>query len=265
MEGHNTSEEQPGQRDPGDFEVFRRTFIQARKATVYRCLVESSLLSQWMGNGSEITPSNDGNYSLTSFEGASLEGTVLDLDPPHTLTLSWGYEGHEVLPSDSSAAHFTLRAQDNGTVVTLQHGPLRDPDLLLQHDSDWRVALARLADCATRLEYQPALPDLLTSWFKCWSESDVSRLKHAISACCDMNVVYLAPAANAVGIAELLMSMRGYAQRKDGREFEAVGEAKLSHATVLVPFRERGSKDRARTFVLDLSLAGKIRRVVVVD
>jgi uncharacterized protein YndB with AHSA1/START domain len=74
-------------------------------------------------------------------------GEYLELDPPHRVVFTWGWEGGDAVPPGSSTVEITLTEQAGGTLVRLEHRDLPEAERA-SHGHGWDHYLERLVVAA---------------------------------------------------------------------------------------------------------------------
>jgi len=68
--------------------------IAARPGTVFAFLIAPDRVVQWLGAAATINARPGGGYRIPMHEHHLASGRVRTVEPPHRLTLSWGWEDH---------------------------------------------------------------------------------------------------------------------------------------------------------------------------
>lgn len=121
--------------------------IAASRERVFEYLVTAEGITAWMGDWARLEPAPGGEFSV-NIAGYGARGTFLEVDPPHRVTVSWGFEGSETLPPGSSTVSFELSAIADGTRLEVVHTDLPDGELA-GHTDGWSHFIARLELAAT--------------------------------------------------------------------------------------------------------------------
>ncbi|MGI8827168.1 MAG: SRPBCC family protein [Chloroflexota bacterium] len=116
--------------------------IEAPPGVVFAHLVTADGMVAWMGQHAELNPTPGGRFAV-DIGGAQIRGSYLEVDPPHRVVVSWGWEGSDDFPPGSSRVDFTLTASRMGTRLDLVHSGLPDPRAQ-GHAAGWDRYLARL-------------------------------------------------------------------------------------------------------------------------
>jgi uncharacterized protein YndB with AHSA1/START domain len=101
----------------------------------------------WIGQHAELDATPGGVFAV-DIDGTPVRGEYLEVDPPHTVVISWGVLGNEQLPAGSSRVEFRLTPTTAGTRLDLSHTGLPAVEQP-SHAIGWRHFLTRLAHAAT--------------------------------------------------------------------------------------------------------------------
>jgi uncharacterized protein YndB with AHSA1/START domain len=77
-----------------------------------------------------------------------IRGEFIEVERPRRLVVSWGQLGNEALPPGASRVTFELAAERGGTLLTLTHDGLPEPEAK-KHAIGWPHFLGRLAVLAS--------------------------------------------------------------------------------------------------------------------
>ena len=125
--------------------------IAASPETVWSFWTDPQLLTQWWGTSAEVEPEPGGLYRVVMGEGPVMRGAFIDVDEPHRLVFSFGWEqnapGAPLAPG-STRVEVTLHAEGAGTVVVLRHLDM-PADASADHTKGWAYVVGeRLAAAA---------------------------------------------------------------------------------------------------------------------
>ena len=141
--------------DPtGAIEITQR--IEAPPEIVFAYLTDSRRFVRWMGVGAELDPRPGGRYRIDVDGEHIARGEYQEVDPPHRLVMSWGWEGHPTIPPGSTTVEITLTPEAGATVLRLRHLGLPDEIERRQHAEGWKVYASQLT--ANLLDGTPTLP-----------------------------------------------------------------------------------------------------------
>jgi uncharacterized protein YndB with AHSA1/START domain len=126
---------------------------------VWEYLTNPEALPEWLGNG-QIASEVGGKVVLRS-GGPVIRGTVREIEQPYRLAYSWNVymPGEENPASSESVLAFTLAPHEEGTLLTLDHGPI-DPEYRSRTIAGWHALLEILG---ANLSEQPP-PDFVESF-----------------------------------------------------------------------------------------------------
>ena len=128
--------------------VERTMFIEAAPDHVYRLLINSDSLMEWMAPSVRSDPRPGGELTWTHHSGDSVVGRFIQLVPGRRVVFSFGWDRPELeVPEGSTVVEIDLTPQREGTLLRLVHrgleGPMADAD-----DGGWANYLSRLAAVA---------------------------------------------------------------------------------------------------------------------
>ncbi|HEV2012954.1 MAG TPA: SRPBCC family protein [Candidatus Dormibacteraeota bacterium] len=130
----------------GAIEITQR--IDAPPEIVFAYLTDSRRFVRWMGVGAELDPRPGGRYRIDVDGEHIASGEYQEVDPPHRLVMSWGWEGHPTVPPGSTTVEITLTPERGATVLHLRHLGLPDEGERRQHTEGWNLYASQLAEVA---------------------------------------------------------------------------------------------------------------------
>lgn len=131
-----------GEADP----IVKEVFLEGTPDEVFPYLTQSDRLIQWKGVSAQLDPRPGGVFrvDLNGNGRVVISGRYLEVDPPHRLVFTWGFEreGHPV-PAGSTTVEIELLPRPGGTLLRLTHRGL-SADQRANHLRSWEHYLARL-------------------------------------------------------------------------------------------------------------------------
>lgn len=125
--------------------VSYQILIHAPAETVYHHLTDPAALLTWIAASAESEPVAGGGIRWTLPNGATMRGRYLDLQPPHRLIFSYGWENDLMgVPPESTIVEIDLDPHAQGTMLSLSHR-LLPVTATEQHKQGWDYFLRRLA------------------------------------------------------------------------------------------------------------------------
>ena len=132
--------------------VEREVLIDARPETVWEFLVDPDKAVRWMGQLAELEPRPGGLYRVGVLPGHVARGEFVELDPPHRLVFTWGWEpgddGATSVPPGSSTIEIELTPRGDGTLLRFSHRDLPTAESAESHGHGWDHYLGRLVTAA---------------------------------------------------------------------------------------------------------------------
>lgn len=119
--------------------------IAASPATVFSYLTESEKFAAWMGVGAELDPRPGGQYRIDVDGEHVAVGEYKELDPPHRVLMTWGWQDNDGVPPGSSIVEITLVPDGHGTLLTLRHTGLPTHAEIRSHQTGWTLYTGKLA------------------------------------------------------------------------------------------------------------------------
>jgi uncharacterized protein YndB with AHSA1/START domain len=114
--------------------------IAASPETVWRFWTEPQRLVEWWASDAEAVAEPGGLFRLVMEEGQVMRGTFTELDPPHRLVFTFGWEHNgpgEPLAPGSTRVEVTLTAAGGETELVLRHFDMPVTHAA-NHEKGWR-------------------------------------------------------------------------------------------------------------------------------
>ncbi len=131
---------------PENLVVRRETHVPAPPATVFALLTDPEKILRWMGTEAQLESQPDGIYLVNVTGARFARGSFREVVPVHRLAYSFGWDGSEVMPPESTLVEIDLIEQPDGTLVRLTHSGLPNAEQCARHAEGWAHYLARLAE-----------------------------------------------------------------------------------------------------------------------
>jgi uncharacterized protein YndB with AHSA1/START domain len=123
----------------GTITVEQTIRIAASPETVWTFWTDPQRLAEWWGVAAEVEAEPGGMFRVVMESGPVMRGTFTELDPPHRLVFTFGWEHNapgEPLAPGSTRVEVTMQPEESGTVLVLRHFDLpavHAPD----HEKGW--------------------------------------------------------------------------------------------------------------------------------
>jgi uncharacterized protein YndB with AHSA1/START domain len=130
--------------------VERELEIAAAPETVWELLTNPDEATSWMGQTATFDLRPGGVYRVEVIPGHVARGEFVEIDPPHRLVYTWGWEessGSPVGPG-STTVEFDLVENDDATLLRFRHTDLPSPEAAESHSHGWDHYFERLAEAA---------------------------------------------------------------------------------------------------------------------
>ncbi len=124
--------------------------IEARPETVFAFLTDPDKMTQWKGDSAQLDARPGGVYRVQIGQSVVV-GEFVELDPPHRVVFTWGWEGNEAVPPGSSTVEVTLTPDGEATILRLLHRGLPE-EQRAEHEAGWKHFLPRLVSAAAATE-----------------------------------------------------------------------------------------------------------------
>jgi uncharacterized protein YndB with AHSA1/START domain len=128
--------------------IERELVIDASPETVWEFLVDPDKVARWMGIAVAYDARPGGAYTIEVIPGHVARGEFVELDPPHRLVYTWGWEAGEdgpgPVPPGSSTIEIELTPSGGGTALRFTHSGLPGSESADSHGHGWDHYLGRL-------------------------------------------------------------------------------------------------------------------------
>jgi uncharacterized protein YndB with AHSA1/START domain len=132
-----------------DTSVYDRTLtIDASPETVWEFLVDPEKLMRWKGINADLDTKPGGIFRCEVIPGHVARGEYTEVDKPHRLVFTWGWDGNEGVPPGSSTIEIELAPEGDGTSLRFVHKDLPNAEAVASHAHGWDHYLPRLETAA---------------------------------------------------------------------------------------------------------------------
>ncbi len=132
--------------------VVREVEIDASPETVWEFLVDPDKAVRWMGERATFDPRPGGAWQIDVIPGNTAAGEFVELDPPHRLVYTFGWEStrmdENAVPLGSSTIEIDLVPEGSGTMLRFTHRDLPSAKVTESHAHGWEHYLGRLVIAA---------------------------------------------------------------------------------------------------------------------
>jgi len=129
--------------------IERELRIDANPETVFEFFTNPEKMVRWKGRAATLDPRPGGVYRIEMNAETIVAGEYVEVDPPHRLVFTWGWEGgYASTPPGSSTVEITLTPDGDGTLVRLVHSGLPNAESVAAHADGWDMYLGRLSIAA---------------------------------------------------------------------------------------------------------------------
>src|SRR5262249_1932386 len=130
---------------PEPLVIRRETHIPAPPAAVFALLTDPDKILRWMGTEANVEAEPGGLYLVNVTGARNARGTFREVVPVHRLAYSFGWEGSEAVPPDSSLVEIDLMDEPpDGTLLRFTHSGLPTQEQCNGHLEGWTHYLGRL-------------------------------------------------------------------------------------------------------------------------
>lgn len=113
--------------------------IAASPETVWTFWTEPERLAAWWGSEAEVVAEPGGLFRVVMENGPVMRGTFTELDPPHRLVFSFGWEQNqpgEPLAPGSTRVEVTMTPDEGETLLVLRHSEMPTTHAA-DHEKGW--------------------------------------------------------------------------------------------------------------------------------
>ncbi|MDQ2944257.1 MAG: SRPBCC domain-containing protein [Candidatus Dormibacteraeota bacterium] len=118
--------------------------IAASPTTIFAYLIDPKKFVQWMGVGAQLDPRPGGAFRIDADGEHIAIGEYREVDAPHRLVMTWGWEANGSVPPGSSLVEITLTPEGAGTLLRLRHTNLPTDQERETHRLGWGLYTGKL-------------------------------------------------------------------------------------------------------------------------
>jgi uncharacterized protein YndB with AHSA1/START domain len=124
-------------------QIVREIRVAARADEVFRFFTDPEKMILWHARSAWMEPRRGGEFRIDVNGRNTALGEFIEIDPPHRVVFTWGWEGSAELPPGSSRVEITFADIGGGeTLVRLVHSGV--PDDSEGNAAGWDHYLPRL-------------------------------------------------------------------------------------------------------------------------
>jgi uncharacterized protein YndB with AHSA1/START domain len=239
----------------------RTVLIEAELETVFRFFTDSTRWAAWWGAGSTIDGRRGGRFLIRMPGGVEASGTVLDIDPPRTLVLSYGYVSGKPIPPDASRVTIRLVPEGDATRLHLAH-EFADSAVRDEHVQGWRFQLSLFGNVIADEMYARSA-EHVDAWFEAWSNPDADARAAALARIAASHVRFRDRFSAIEGSDDLLAHLAAAQRFMPGMRMSRESEVRHCQGMVLADWIARASDgaERGRGTNVFVFANGKIESV----
>ncbi|HZM60060.1 MAG TPA: SRPBCC domain-containing protein [Vicinamibacterales bacterium] len=225
----------------------RTITIAAEPETVFRFFTDSARWAAWWGAGSTIDARPGGRFLIRNPGGVEASGTVVDIDVPTRLVLTYGYNSGTPIPPDASRVTIRLVAERGGTRLSLlhefaeAHAAARD-----EHVQGWRFQLSLFSNAVADEVYADAT-SLVDRWFTAWSDADAASRTSAVENLTEPSVQFRDRFSAIEGRDELLAHLAAAQRFMPGLRMERASDVRHCQGMAIADWVARAADGAERS------------------
>ena len=222
----------------------RTVLIKAEPETVFGFFTDSTRWAAWWGAGSTIDARRGGRFLMRMPGGTEAAGTVLDIDAPRTLVLSYGYVSGTPIPLDASRVTIRLVREGDATRLHLTH-EFADAAARDEHVQGWRFHLSLFGNVVAD-ELNARAAEQVDAWFDTWSTPDAGVRAATLARIAGSQVRFRDRFSAIEGSAELLAHLAAARRFMPGLRMSRESEIRHCQGMVLADWVARAGDGAER-------------------
>ena len=104
---------------------------------MFAYLTDPARFVEWMGIGAELDPKPGGAFRIDVDGEHFASGRYVEVEPPHRVVMTWGWEGSDQVGPGSTTVEITLVPDGAGTLLRLRHTDLPTEEQRTSHCDGW--------------------------------------------------------------------------------------------------------------------------------
>lgn len=212
-------------------QVERSITIRAPRDIVFSYFTDSARWEKWWGAGSTIDPRPGGKVLVRFSNGHEAAGEVVAMDPPNSLSFTWGYSSGQPIAIGQSRVTISLRDEGEATRLTLKHELPADQQKEV-HLQGWRYQLSLFSNIVLNEIHANAIT-AIDDWFKTWVDPDATKRSETFSRIAIPDVLFQDQYSALSGIEDLVQHSGAWQRFMSGVRLERKGDVRHCQGVVL--------------------------------
>jgi uncharacterized protein YndB with AHSA1/START domain len=217
------------------YKLDRIITIEAPRDLVFRFLTTNDRWAAWWGKGSEIDARPGGRVQIVHPNGIRVGGEVHELDAPHRIVFTYGYESGESIPFGGSRVAIVLDDVKGATRLHLTH-EFAEPAPRDEHVQGWRFQLSLFANIIANEQHARAA-ELADAWFELWAHPDEAERSKRAEWLVAADIQFRDRFSHLDGTDDVLAHISAAQKFMPGLRLERTGDARQCQGTVIVPWK----------------------------
>jgi uncharacterized protein YndB with AHSA1/START domain len=129
-------------------EIVRDVKIAAPPDAVFSYLTDPEKLRRWQAASADVDLRVGGEFQMVIAGEQVARGSFLEIERPHKLVYTWGWESSGTVPPGATKIEITLEQDGDFTILHFVHSGLPNDEEVTSHTHGWEHYLARLTVAA---------------------------------------------------------------------------------------------------------------------
>jgi len=242
----------------------RTVRIEAPIDLVFQYFIDSERWASWWGEGSTIDGRPGGHVLIRLPGGVEVTGEVVAIEPPSTVTFTYGYASGAPIPPGGSVVSIRLDADGDGTRLHLSHA-FADEAARDGHVQGWRYQLSVFANVVANRTHADAA-SLIDRWLATWSNPAEAARARELSAIAAPDIEVHDRFTCVAGLEDLEPQLSAVHRFIPGLRLSRHGDVRHCQGTAIVDWQASSEDGQPRgrgTAVFQLTGNGRLRRVTM--